>query len=137
MFGSLCFPHLVPYNSHKLMPKSCKCVFLGYDGSHKGYRCLDPLTGRVYVSRNVTFDESVFPFQCTNPTPPPNPTYRPLTLTHTQPQADTPPFIPPPSPPSPASHVPTPVDTPPIPSPALTGPTLILTPPSSLSPSPP
>jgi hypothetical protein len=30
---------------------------------HKGYRCLEPNTGRVYISRDVIFDEQVFPFE--------------------------------------------------------------------------
>ncbi|KAA8546669.1 hypothetical protein F0562_003100 [Nyssa sinensis] len=30
--------------------------------STKGYKCLDPESGRVFVSRHVIFDESVFPF---------------------------------------------------------------------------
>ncbi|KAL7588942.1 uncharacterized protein LOC128127645 [Lactuca sativa] len=29
---------------------------------HKGYKCLDNSTGRVYISRDVIFDESRFPF---------------------------------------------------------------------------
>jgi hypothetical protein len=29
---------------------------------HKGVKCLDVPTGRVYVSRDVVFDETVFPF---------------------------------------------------------------------------
>ncbi|KAM2197897.1 hypothetical protein ACFXTH_025439 [Malus domestica] len=59
-FGCACFPHLVPYNKHKLMPKSVKCVFIGYDLHYKGYCCLDPITCHVYISRNVTFDELTF-----------------------------------------------------------------------------
>jgi hypothetical protein len=30
-------------------------------------KCLDPSTGRVYISRDVVFDESVFPFASLNP----------------------------------------------------------------------
>jgi hypothetical protein len=29
---------------------------------HKGYKCLDRESGRVYVSRDVIFDEHVLPF---------------------------------------------------------------------------
>jgi hypothetical protein len=37
-------------------------VFLGYSSLHKGYECLDVPSGRVYISHDVIFDESVFPF---------------------------------------------------------------------------
>ena len=34
---------------------------------HKGYKCLDIATGRVYISRDVVFDETIFPFSTLNP----------------------------------------------------------------------
>jgi hypothetical protein len=37
-------------------------VFVGYSNQHKGYKCLDPFSGQVYLSRDVIFDETVFPF---------------------------------------------------------------------------
>ncbi|RVW98057.1 Retrovirus-related Pol polyprotein from transposon TNT 1-94 [Vitis vinifera] len=62
VFGCLCYPFIRPYNNHKLQYRSLKCVFLGYSLHHKGYLCLDNLTGRVYVSPHVVFDETQFPF---------------------------------------------------------------------------
>jgi transposase InsO family protein len=59
VFGCKCFPLLRPYTAHKLEFRSKACVFLGY--SHAGYCCLDPVMNRVYLSRNVTFDEQSFP----------------------------------------------------------------------------
>jgi len=59
VFGCKCFPLLRPYNSNKLQFRSKTCIFLGY--SSAGYRCLDPITNRVYLSRNVVFDEHSFP----------------------------------------------------------------------------
>ena len=62
VFGSSCYPMLRPYTQNKLDPRSLTCEFLGYSEKHKGYRCLFPPTGRVYISRHVIFDESKFPF---------------------------------------------------------------------------
>ena len=62
VFGCACWPHLRPYNSHKLEFRSTKCVFLGYSSLHKGYKCLHVPSNRVYISRDVIFDENVFPF---------------------------------------------------------------------------
>ncbi|KAJ4777852.1 polyprotein [Rhynchospora pubera] len=63
ILGCLCFPLTRPYNSHKLELRSLPCVFLGYSSSQKGYRCLHLDTKKIYVSRNVVFDESNFPFK--------------------------------------------------------------------------
>lgn len=60
-FGSTCYPCLRPYQSNKFDFHTQKCVFLGYSGNHKGYRCLSP-SGRVYTSRHVCFNEQDFPF---------------------------------------------------------------------------
>ncbi|KAM1069966.1 hypothetical protein ACFX15_001756 [Malus domestica] len=63
VFGCRCFPWLKPYTHSKLEAKSKSCVFLGYSLQHKGYRCLDPVTNRLYISRHVQFDEATYPFK--------------------------------------------------------------------------
>jgi hypothetical protein len=67
VFGCACWPNLRPYNSHKLELRSTRCVFLGYSNMHKGFKCLDVSRGRIYISRDVIFDETVFPFATLNP----------------------------------------------------------------------
>ena len=66
-FGCAVWPNLRPYNSKKLEFRSKQCVFLGYSNMHKGFKCLDPKEGRVYISRDVVFDEEVFPFASLHP----------------------------------------------------------------------
>ncbi|KAI0508127.1 hypothetical protein KFK09_014261 [Dendrobium nobile] len=67
IFGCLCYPWLKPYNTSKLSSLSTPCVFIGYATTQKGYRCLDPKSGRVYVSRHVIFNEASFPYHSTTP----------------------------------------------------------------------
>jgi hypothetical protein len=67
VFGCACWPNLCPYNSHKLEPRSTHYVFLGYNNMHKGFKCLDISKGCVYISRDVIFDESMFPFATLHP----------------------------------------------------------------------
>lgn len=42
--------------------------------TQSAYLCLQSNTGRVYISRHIKFDETVFPFQCPSPPPPAKPT---------------------------------------------------------------
>jgi hypothetical protein len=66
VFGCVCWPNLCPYNSHKLQLHSSHGVFLGYSNMHKGLKYLDISTGRIYISQDVIFDESVFSFTSLN-----------------------------------------------------------------------
>lgn len=75
IFGSACWPNLWPYNSHKTDFRSKQCVFMGYSPNYKGYLCLHLPTGRTFVSRDVQFIETDFPFVA-------QPTSSPLTITH-------------------------------------------------------
>ncbi|GJZ09562.1 retrovirus-related pol polyprotein from transposon TNT 1-94 [Tanacetum coccineum] len=61
-FGCQVFPYLRDYAPHKLAPRSIPCIFIGYSAQHKGYRCLDPISSRIFVTRHARFNETIFPF---------------------------------------------------------------------------
>ena len=56
-FGFVCFVLLQPHEHNKLEPRSRLCNFLGYGETQKGYRCYDPVSHCLRVSRNVVFWE--------------------------------------------------------------------------------
>lgn len=51
IFGCTIWPNLRPYNTHKVAFRSIQCVFLGYSPMHKGFECIEPSYGRVYISK--------------------------------------------------------------------------------------
>ncbi|KAJ9540774.1 hypothetical protein OSB04_027280 [Centaurea solstitialis] len=59
VWGCACFVQLQPHEHNKLEPRARLCLFLGYGIEHKGYRCWDPVSKRLRISRNVTFWEHV------------------------------------------------------------------------------
>jgi hypothetical protein len=61
VFGCTCYSNSTATASHKLLPRSTRCAFLGYSADHKGYHCLDLSTNRMIVFRHVVFDEDSFP----------------------------------------------------------------------------
>lgn len=61
-FGCACYLYLRPYKQHKLSFHTVKCIFLGYSGSHKGFKCHSSM-GRMYILRHVIFNELEFPFE--------------------------------------------------------------------------
>jgi hypothetical protein len=66
-FAYACWSNFRPFNTHKLQFHSKQYVFLGYSNIHIGFKCLDVAEGRVYISHDVVFDETVFPFIKLNP----------------------------------------------------------------------
>lgn len=60
-FGSRCYPYLRNYATSKFDPRSLSCVFMGYNDKHKGHRCLNQPSGKIYILRHVVFEENNFP----------------------------------------------------------------------------
>ncbi len=59
MFGCIAYVHVPDEKRSKLDPKTEKCIFIGYSLEQKGYRCFNPSTRKLQMSRDVMFDEMV------------------------------------------------------------------------------
>jgi hypothetical protein len=57
VFGCIAYVHVPDEKRSKLDPKAEKCIFIGYSLEQKGYRCFNPSTRKLQVSRDVVFDE--------------------------------------------------------------------------------
>jgi hypothetical protein len=56
MFNCAFYPNTSATASHKLSPRSTRCLFLGYSPG-----CLDLVSHRIIISHHIIFDEDVFP----------------------------------------------------------------------------
>ncbi|XP_004301682.1 PREDICTED: uncharacterized protein LOC101303134 [Fragaria vesca subsp. vesca] len=62
VFGLACYPFLRPYVKNKLEARTIQCVFLGYALGYKGVFCYSISKNKLWLSRHVVHDESLFPF---------------------------------------------------------------------------
>ena len=62
IFGCLCYATNLNPHKHKFTPIARRCVFLGYPFNVKGYKLLDLDSHIIFISRDVVFHESEFPF---------------------------------------------------------------------------
>jgi hypothetical protein len=57
VFGCIAYVHVPDEKRSKLDLKAEKCIFIEYSLEQKGYRCFNPSTRKLQVSRDVVFDE--------------------------------------------------------------------------------
>jgi hypothetical protein len=57
VFGCKAFAHIPKENRRKLDAKATKCIFIGYCSEFKAYKLFDPITHKVFASRDVLFHE--------------------------------------------------------------------------------
>jgi Integrase core domain len=74
VFGCKAYVHVHKDNRKKLDPKAIEATFIGYEPGSKGYRLWDKRTRSVILSRDVKFDEDLFPSQKSDETRPTNTT---------------------------------------------------------------
>ena len=58
VFGCVCYVFVPNHLRSKFDKKAVRCIFVGYDGQRKGWRCYNPTNGHCYTSRDVIFDEA-------------------------------------------------------------------------------
>lgn len=66
VFGCLCYAHNLGKKNDKFASRSRKCVFVGYPNGKKGWKLFDLDTQRHFVSHDVDFFETEFPFAHTS-----------------------------------------------------------------------
>ncbi|XP_058006752.1 uncharacterized protein LOC131169099 [Hevea brasiliensis] len=62
VFGCLCYAHNLNRDKDKFGSRSRRCVFVGYPFEKKGWRLYDLETKEYFVSRDVVFAETKFPY---------------------------------------------------------------------------
>lgn len=63
VIGCLCYAHNQKHSGDKFASRSLKCIFIGYPYGKKGWRLYNLETASVFVSRDVVFLETTFPYR--------------------------------------------------------------------------
>jgi len=74
VFGSSCYTHKRSRDKDKFGPRSRQCIFMGYPFGKKGWRVYDMETSEFLVSRDVVFQENIFPYHTSTVEQPSQPT---------------------------------------------------------------
>ncbi|GAA0173676.1 hypothetical protein LIER_27242 [Lithospermum erythrorhizon] len=61
-FGCLCYPNIIKAPTPMFSPRALPCLFLGLSEAHKGFKCFNLENQRIIMSRDVTFQENIFPY---------------------------------------------------------------------------
>ncbi|KAL2933517.1 Retrovirus-related Pol polyprotein from transposon TNT 1-94 [Bienertia sinuspersici] len=63
IIGCLCFAYNMSKIKDKFDPRGRKCILIGFPFGQKAYKLYDLDTKQVFISRDVIFYESIFPFK--------------------------------------------------------------------------
>ena len=67
IFSCIAYLHVHELEQNKLKPRAKKCVIVGYSKTKKGHRCYHPMTQRIYISADITFNEIEMYYQTERP----------------------------------------------------------------------